>query len=98
MCLSIARLKRLVDGLMHFSPSGARRESFRWQIIWWADIFPQRGSLFGPTLSIRSRSSFRSRVFCKVRISMGRHFTTGGALPMTPRKQQMPPSLAWAVN
>ena len=42
-CFSTARLKRLVDGLVYFSPSEARRESLMWQIIWWADILPQRG-------------------------------------------------------
>src|ERR1700730_17285355 len=29
----IVRLKRLVDGLMYFSFSAARRESLKWQII-----------------------------------------------------------------
>jgi hypothetical protein len=60
--LTTERLKGVEAELMYFSPSAARKESPKWQTIWWADILPQRGRSVARNFASRPSNSVRSRM------------------------------------
>src|SRR6266446_3784023 len=66
----MVRFSKLVSGLTDFSPVAMRRESARWQIIWGADMRPQRRALSGRIFFSRRRISSLSRRRARVFITL----------------------------
>src|SRR6185436_7960369 len=86
---------RPLASLARFSPVAIRKESERWQIIWCADICPQRLTLSGRT--DRSRRMISALQWSRARVFMLGPFTRPTEEESQP-DQPLPASLAECVE